>query len=56
MYDVTLYQVKSPAESKAAWDYYKKIAGVPVQEALPPLDSALLPVCGVAIANCSRPA
>ena len=28
-----LYQVKTPAESKAAWDYYKLLRTVPAQEA-----------------------
>ena len=28
-----LYQVKTPAESKAAWDYYKLVRAVPAEEA-----------------------
>jgi len=43
LYDLTLYQVKSPAESKAPWDYYKKIAVVPAGQAFLPLDPALCP-------------
>ena len=35
MYDVTLYRVKSPAESKAPWDYYKPIGTLPAAEASP---------------------
>ncbi len=34
MYDVSLYQVKSPAESKGRWDYYKEIARIPATESL----------------------
>lgn len=33
MYDMELYQVKAPFESKGAWDYYKAIATVPATEA-----------------------
>jgi len=43
MYDLALYQVKSPAESKAPWDYYKKIAEVPAEQAFLPLDAARCP-------------
>jgi branched-chain amino acid transport system substrate-binding protein len=34
-YDMGLYQVKSPAESKAPWDYYKQLRTVPAAEAFP---------------------
>jgi branched-chain amino acid transport system substrate-binding protein len=43
LYDLTLYQVKSPAESTGPWDYYKKIAAVPAKDAFLPLDPALCP-------------
>jgi branched-chain amino acid transport system substrate-binding protein len=43
MYDLALYQVKSPAESKAPWDYYKKIADVPADQAFLPLDPVRCP-------------
>jgi branched-chain amino acid transport system substrate-binding protein len=33
LYDVTLYRVKSPAESKAAWDYYTPVATIPAEDA-----------------------
>lgn len=33
MYDMNLYQVKSPAESRQAWDYYKPVSTVPAAEA-----------------------
>jgi branched-chain amino acid transport system substrate-binding protein len=38
MYDVALYQVKTPAESKAAWDYYKKIRVIEAKDAFLPTD------------------
>ncbi|MBV9136070.1 MAG: ABC transporter substrate-binding protein [Hyphomicrobiales bacterium] len=38
LYDVTLYQVKSPAESKAPWDYYKKIRSITAKDAFLPAD------------------
>jgi branched-chain amino acid transport system substrate-binding protein len=41
MYDLTLYQVKSPAESHEPWDYYKKVAAVPAAQAFLPLDASL---------------
>jgi branched-chain amino acid transport system substrate-binding protein len=42
MYDVTLYRVKSPAESKAPWDYYAPIGSLPATEAFLPMN----PACG----------
>lgn len=41
IFDVSLYQVKSPAESKARWDYYKEIARIPAAEAYHPLNAAV---------------
>jgi branched-chain amino acid transport system substrate-binding protein len=32
-----LFEVKKPAESKAAWDYYKLRATIPADEAFRPL-------------------
>ena len=32
-----LFEVKAPAESTGAWDYYKLIATVPAEEAFKPL-------------------
>jgi branched-chain amino acid transport system substrate-binding protein len=29
IYDLALYEVKTPAESRYPWDYYKKIADLP---------------------------
>ena len=37
-HDMYLAQVKSPAESKAPWDYYKIVRTIPAAEAFPPLD------------------
>jgi len=37
LYDLTLYQVKSPAESQYAWDYYKKVRDIPADAAFRPL-------------------
>jgi branched-chain amino acid transport system substrate-binding protein len=36
-YDLTLYQVKSPAESQYPWDYYKKVRDIPAAEAYRPV-------------------
>jgi branched-chain amino acid transport system substrate-binding protein len=33
VHDMYLFQVKSPAESKAPWDYYKKLATIPGDQA-----------------------
>ena len=38
MYDVVLYQVKSPAESKAPWDYYMKVRSIAAKDAFLPAD------------------
>lgn len=37
IYDLALYEVKAPAESKAPWDYYKKVADVKGEDAFLPL-------------------
>jgi branched-chain amino acid transport system substrate-binding protein len=33
VHDMYLFQVKSPADSKAPWDYYKKLATIPGDQA-----------------------
>jgi branched-chain amino acid transport system substrate-binding protein len=43
LYDLTLYKVKSPEESKAPWDYYTKVRDIPAAEAFAPANTAL---CG----------
>lgn len=37
VHDMYLVQVKSPAESKGPWDYYKIVATIPAEEAFTPL-------------------
>ncbi|HEX2366996.1 MAG TPA: ABC transporter permease, partial [Bradyrhizobium sp.] len=40
VYDLTLYEVKAPAESKYPWDYYKPVRRIPALEAFgPPSES-----------------
>jgi branched-chain amino acid transport system substrate-binding protein len=39
-----LFQVKSPAESKAPWDYYKLVATIPGDEAFQPLAESRCPL------------
>jgi branched-chain amino acid transport system substrate-binding protein len=39
-YDLTLYEVKSEAESKYPWDYYKPIRKVTAEEAFGPEDQS----------------
>ena len=38
LFDVSVYQVKSPAESKYPWDYYKEIRVISQKDAYRPLD------------------
>ena len=38
LYDVALYQVKTPEESKAPWDYYKKVRTIAAKDAFLPVD------------------
>ncbi len=42
--DLYLFQVKSPAESKAPWDYYKQLQTIPANEAFRPLDQGGCPL------------
>ena len=39
-----LFEVKSPAESKGPWDYYKLIATIPADEAFTPLEKSTCPL------------
>jgi branched-chain amino acid transport system substrate-binding protein len=39
-YDIGVYRVKTPAESKEAWDYYQKIATVPANVAFRPASAS----------------
>lgn len=38
-YDMTLYQVKSPSESKYPWDYYKPLRTIPKETIFRPVDA-----------------
>jgi branched-chain amino acid transport system substrate-binding protein len=44
VHDFYLFQVKSPGESKASWDYYKLIATVPGDQAFQPLSQSRCPM------------
>ena len=39
MYDVGVYEVKAPGDSKGAWDFYRKIASVPADQAFRPVEA-----------------
>jgi branched-chain amino acid transport system substrate-binding protein len=39
-----LFEVKSPAESKGPWDYYKLVATIPADEAFTPLEKSTCPL------------
>jgi branched-chain amino acid transport system substrate-binding protein len=43
-HDMYLFQVKTPAESKEPWDYYKLIATVPGNQAFLPLAQSRCPL------------
>jgi branched-chain amino acid transport system substrate-binding protein len=40
LYDVTLYRVKRPGESRFAWDYYTSVGTLPASEAFLPMNPA----------------
>ncbi|QIO36888.1 ABC transporter substrate-binding protein [Bradyrhizobium sp. 1(2017)] len=42
--ELYLFEVKSPKESKAPWDYYKQIAVIPADKAVRPLDQGGCPL------------
>jgi branched-chain amino acid transport system substrate-binding protein len=44
MHDMYLVEVKSPAESKGAWDYYKIKGTIPADEAFQPLSASRCPL------------
>ena len=44
VHDLRLYQVKTPAESHAPWDYFKLIATIPGAEAVTPLADSKCPL------------
>lgn len=44
MRDMYLFQVKTPAESKGPWDYYKLVSTIPPAEAFRPLSESTCPL------------
>jgi branched-chain amino acid transport system substrate-binding protein len=44
IYPVYLFEVKTPAESKYPWDYFKLIATIPADEAFRPLAQSECPL------------
>ena len=44
VHDMYLFQVKTPAESKGPWDYYKLIATIPGDQAFQPLSLSTCPL------------
>ena len=40
LYDMTLFEVKAPGESRGAWDLYKPLATLPAAEAFLPMNPA----------------
>lgn len=44
VHDMYLFQVKTPAESKQPWDYYKTVATIPAAEAFQPLSASRCPL------------
>jgi branched-chain amino acid transport system substrate-binding protein len=52
VYDLGVYEVKAPAETTGAWDYYRKIATVPGDQAFRP---AALGGCGLSAEASAKP-
>jgi branched-chain amino acid transport system substrate-binding protein len=44
VHEMYMYEVKKPAESKGAWDYYKLVATIPADEAFQPLSESKCPL------------
>ena len=44
VHDMYLFEVKSPGESKAPWDYYKVLGTVPAEQAFMPLAKSSCPL------------
>jgi len=44
IHDMRLFQVKSPAESRYAWDYLDPVATIPGEQAFQPLDQSRCPL------------
>ncbi|NPD67804.1 hypothetical protein HN018_24430 (plasmid) [Lichenicola cladoniae] len=43
IHDFYIWQVKSPAESKASWDYYKPVGTIDGHQAMQPLSETRCP-------------
>lgn len=43
LYDVTLYRVKTPAESRHPWDYYQPLRTIPAAQAFLPVNAQACP-------------
>jgi branched-chain amino acid transport system substrate-binding protein len=52
--DLYLFEVKSPAESKEPWDYFKELRTIPANEAFRPLDQGGCPLVEQAPPHASR--
>ena len=44
VHDMYLYEVKKPAQSKEAWDYYTLVATIPAEQAFQPLSASKCPL------------
>ena len=44
VHDAYLFEVKTPAESKGAWDYYKLRTTIPAAQAFRPIDQGDCPL------------
>jgi branched-chain amino acid transport system substrate-binding protein len=44
LHPMYLFEIKSPAESKGSWDYYKLLRTIPAEEAFRPLDQGKCPL------------
>jgi branched-chain amino acid transport system substrate-binding protein len=44
VYDMYLFQVKKPSESKEPWDYYNVVSKIPANEAFQPLSASRCPL------------
>jgi len=44
VHEMYLYEIKTPAETKGAWDYYKPVATIPAEEAFQPLSESKCPL------------
>jgi branched-chain amino acid transport system substrate-binding protein len=51
IYDLALYEVKSPEQSKAPWDYYRRIADVKGEDAFLPLSQGGCPFVSASAAK-----